>query len=174
TGGAAEFLLLRQVDERRWRVSAGGKRIRPATRLEVCPLDEPSAVATVIEERDENQRAVSFDHPINSYPREFVDMPLQPYITEKLDDPERYQTVFARYEGSAAAPTAGLHFTGQYLIELQRAGIQFAYCTLHIGLDTFAPVREENIAEHKIHTERAVLLAEDAEIINQARLRGGR
>ncbi len=174
SGGAAEILLLRQMDERRWLVAVGGKRIRPGTRLEVGPLDEPSAVATVIEERDENQRVVEFDRPINSYLREIGETPLPPYITEKLDDPERYQTVFARYEGSAAAPTAGLHFTGQYLIELQRAGIQFAYCTLHIGLDTFAPVREENIAEHKIHTERAVLLAEDAEIINQARLRGGR
>ena len=174
SGGAAEILLLRQMDERRWLVAVGGKHIRPGTRLEVGHPGNAGAIATVIEERDENQRVVEFDRPINPYLREIGETPLPPYITEKLDDPERYQTVFARYEGSAAAPTAGLHFTGGYLIELQRAGVQIAYCTLHIGLDTFAPVREENIADHKIHTERAVLRPEDAEIINQARLRGGR
>mgnify|MGYP001198119347 FL=1 len=174
SGGAAEILLLRQMDERRWLVAVGGKRIRPGTQLAIDRADGANLIATVIEERDENQRVVEFDQPINPYLREIGETPLPPYITEPLDDPERYQTVFARYEGSAAAPTAGLHFTGEYLIELQRAGIQFAYCTLHIGLDTFAPVREENITEHRIHTERAILPPEDAEIINQARLRGNR
>ena len=91
-----------------------------------------------------------------------------------LADASRYQTVFARYDGSAAAPTAGLHFTGQMLIDLKRRGIQIAYCTLHIGLDTFAPVREEHIEDHKIHTERAVLTPEDAQTINNAKLGGGR
>ncbi|HMM27018.1 MAG TPA: tRNA preQ1(34) S-adenosylmethionine ribosyltransferase-isomerase QueA [Aggregatilineaceae bacterium] len=174
SGGAAEILLLRQLGERRWLVVVGGKRIGHGTQLEVGRAGGSGVIATVIEARDENERVVEFDRPINPYLKEFGETPLPPYITVPLDDPERYQTVFARYEGSAAAPTAGLHFTGQYLIELQRAGIQLAYCTLHIGLDTFAPVREENIADHKMHTERAVLKSEDAEIINNARLRGGR
>lgn len=174
SGGAAEILLLRQLDERRWLVVVGGKRIRRGTRLEIGRPGGPTHIATVIEERDENQRVVEFDQPINAHLQELGKTPLPPYITEPLDDPERYQTVYARVEGSAAAPTAGLHFTGEFLLELQRAGIQFAYCTLHIGLDTFAPVREEIITEHRMHTERAVLKPEDAEIINNARLQGHR
>src|SRR5690606_37181533 len=110
SGAAAEILLLRQMDERRWLVAVGGKRIRPGTQLAIDRADGANLIATVIEERDENQRVVEFDRPINPYLREIGETPLPPYITEPLDDPERYQTVFARYEGSAAAPTAGLHF----------------------------------------------------------------
>jgi len=101
-------------------------------------------------------------------------VPLPPYIHTPLQDPERYQTVFARYDGSAAAPTAGLHFTGDMLIDLQRQGIELAYCTLHIGLDTFQPVKEANIEQHRMHSEWASLSAEDAHKINDAKLAGRR
>ncbi len=126
------------------------------------------------EDQAEAQRIVEFSEPINEQLEELGETPLPPYITTPLDDPNRYQTVFARTEGSAAAPTAGLHFTGEMLVNLRQQGIEIATCTLHIGLDTFSPVREENILEHKMHTEQAVLTPENAQIINNARLRGNR
>jgi len=101
-------------------------------------------------------------------------VPLPPYIHEKLSDPERYQTVYAREPGSAAAPTAGLHFTPRLLEELQAKGVKLAYVTLHVGLDTFAPVTEENPKEHIIHTEWCELTQETADLINQTKQTGGR
>jgi S-adenosylmethionine:tRNA ribosyltransferase-isomerase len=101
-------------------------------------------------------------------------VPLPPYIHEKLTDPERYQTVFAREPGSAAAPTAGLHFTPRLLQELQANGVKIAYVTLHVGLDTFAPVTEDDPQEHKIHTEWCELPQETADLINETRQNGGR
>jgi S-adenosylmethionine:tRNA ribosyltransferase-isomerase len=101
-------------------------------------------------------------------------VPLPPYIHEKLRDPERYQTVYAREPGSAAAPTAGLHFTPHLLEELQAKGVKIAYVTLHVGLDTFAPVTEDNPEEHKIHTEWCELPQETADLINQTKRAGGR
>jgi S-adenosylmethionine:tRNA ribosyltransferase-isomerase len=101
-------------------------------------------------------------------------VPLPPYIHEKLDDPERYQTVYARESGSAAAPTAGLHFTQRLLEELQDKGVKVAYVTLHVGLDTFAPVTEDDPREHKIHTEWCELPQETADLINRTREAGGR
>lgn len=174
TGGAAEILLLRPLDDRRWVAIVGGKRIQTGTQLAVGRGGGDQLTATVIEEREENQRVVEFSAAVRPYLDELGETPLPPYITTPLADPNRYQTVFAREDGSAAAPTAGLHFTPGMLIDLKRQGIEFAYCTLHIGLDTFAPVREADVTQHKIHRERAVLLAEDAQIINQARLRGNR
>jgi S-adenosylmethionine:tRNA ribosyltransferase-isomerase len=101
-------------------------------------------------------------------------VPLPPYIHEKLDDPERYQTVYAKELGSAAAPTAGLHFTSRLLEELQVKGVKITYVTLHVGLDTFAPVMEDNPEEHKIHSEWCELSQETADTINETRGRGGR
>ena len=173
TGGAAEVLLLRQLDSTHWLVIVGGKRIKRGTKLAVGQGDT-TVEAEVVEEREENQRVLAFAEPIQPYLTQIGETPLPPYITTPLDDPERYQTIYARYEGSAAAPTAGLHFTADMLIALQRQGIEIAYCTLHIGLDTFAPVREENVTEHHMHTERAVLTPEDAQRINNARLHGHR
>lgn len=173
SGGAAEVLLLRQLDATRWLVIVGGKRIKRGTKLAVGQ-GKTTVEAEVVEEREENQRVLAFAEPIQPYLPQIGETPLPPYITTPLDDPERYQTIYARYEGSAAAPTAGLHFTADMLIALQRQGIEIAYCTLHIGLDTFAPVREENVAEHHMHTERAILTAEDAQRINNARLHGHR
>ncbi len=173
TGGAAEVLLLRQLDATHWLVIVGGKRIKLGTKLAVGQ-GETVVEAEVVQEREENQRVLAFAEPIQPYLPQIGETPLPPYITTPLDDPERYQTIYARYEGSAAAPTAGLHFTADMLIALQRRGVELAYCTLHIGLDTFAPVREENVAEHHMHTERAILTPEDAQRINNAKLHGHR
>ncbi len=173
TGGAAEILLLRQIDDTRWIVIVGGKRVSTGTRLAVGQGDK-TIEATVIEDRDENRRVVEFAEPIRPYLDDLGEMPLPPYITTPLEDASRYQTIYARYDGSAAAPTAGLHFTADMLLALNRQGIEIAYCTLHIGMDTFAPVREENVREHKMHTERAILTPEDAQTINNARLHGSR
>ena len=101
-------------------------------------------------------------------------MPLPPYITHKLEDKNRYQTVYARYDGSAAAPTAGLHFTNELLDEISRKGIRIAHVTLHVGLGTFRPVKEENILDHKMHSEFCIITEENAQIINSSRREGGR
>lgn len=173
TGGGVELLLLRQLDDKRWRTLVGGRGVHEGTVLKLQHGDI-DLTATVIEEGDQSQRVVEFSEPISPYLGDLGAMPLPPYITAELEDPERYQTVYARSEGSAAAPTAGLHFTGDLLFDLQRAGVNIAYCTLHVGLDTFAPVREEDPTQHKIHREYAELTAENAKIINEAKLAGGR
>lgn len=173
TGGAAEILLLRQITDKQWVALVGGRRILQGTEL-LLEHNGRSLSATVVAEGHESERTIEFSEPLRPYLDDLGEMPLPPYITARLDDPERYQTVFAHQEGSAAAPTAGLHFTGDMLLSLQQQGIKIAYCTLHIGLDTFAPVRVENIADHKIHRERAELTAENAKIINEAKLAGGR
>lgn len=173
TGGAAEILLLRPLTATRWLAIVGGKRILTGTRLAVGH-DGTAIEATVVEEREENQRVVEFAEPIRPHLETIGETPLPPYITTPLGNPERYQTIYARTEGSAAAPTAGLHFTGDMLIALNRQGIEMAYCTLHIGMDTFSPVRVENVQEHQMHTERSTLTAENAQRINNARLQGHR
>lgn len=171
TGGMVEILLLKQLDALRWKAMVGGKRVLEGVEL---ALNEGKITVTVEEVGEESQRVIRFDQPIERWLEDIGEMPLPPYIKETLQDPERYQTVYSRVRGSAAAPTAGLHFTGDLLMDLQQHGVQLAYCTLHVGLDTFAPVKEENIYEHKIHRERAILTPEDARIINEAKLAGGR
>jgi len=130
--------------------------------------------AEIIEILEGSERLIQFSEPIGPYFSRMGNVPLPPYIHEKLNDPERYQTVYAREPGSAAAPTAGLHFTPRLLEELQAKGVKIAYVTLHVGLDTFAPVTENNPEEHKIHTEWCELPQETAELINQTRTAGGR
>ncbi len=171
TGGAVEVLLLRQLDETRWLALVGGRRVLPGTNL-VFPNTDVTAQIT--EALEESKRIIQFNRPDNHQLAELGEAPLPPYIHERLSDSERYQTVYNRHEGSAAAPTAGLHFTPDLLIALKEKGVQFAYCTLHIGLDTFQPVKVETVEQHHIHSERAQLKAEDARIINQAKLAGGR
>lgn len=171
TGGAVEVLLLRQLDETRWLALVGGRRLLPGTNL-VFPNTDVTAQIT--EALEESKRIVQFNRPVNHQLAELGEAPLPPYIHERLSDSERYQTVYNRHEGSAAAPTAGLHFTPDLLIALKEKGVQFAYCTLHIGLDTFQPVKVETVEQHHIHSEGAQLKAEDARIINQAKLAGGR
>lgn len=171
TGGAAEILLLRQLTPTRWNALIGGKNIAVGTRL---AFPDSALTATVVEDRSGAERVVEFSEPPGSHLAKIGQTPLPPYIHIPVTDPERYQTVYARQEGSAAAPTAGLHFTPDLLIDLRRKGVLLAHCTLHIGLDTFQPVKVENIEDHEIHSEYAELSAQDAEIINKAKLAGGR
>jgi S-adenosylmethionine:tRNA ribosyltransferase-isomerase len=130
--------------------------------------------AEIVEVLDGSRRRVRFAEPVETHLSRDGQMPLPPYIHEKLGDPERYQTVYSKTPGSAAAPTAGLHFTTRLLDELKASGVQMASVTLHVGLDTFAPVTEDDPAEHKIHTEWCELSAEVAAKINQTKKSGGR
>jgi len=170
TGGRVELLLLRRRDLLRWEALVGGKGLRVGIKLRV----EDGPEATILEFMAGAERLLLFSEPIEPYFPKVGHVPLPPYIHEKLDDPERYQTVYAREPGSAAAPTAGLHFTPRLMDELQGMGVKIAYVTLHVGLDTFAPVTEENPETHKIHTEWCELPQETADLINQTRAAGGR
>jgi len=170
TGGRVELLLLRRRDEVTWEALVGGKglRVGKSARVEDGPEVE------ILEELAGSERLIKFSEPIEPHFSQVGNVPLPPYIHEKLDDPERYQTVYAREPGSAAAPTAGLHFTPRLFEELQVKGVRIAYVTLHVGLDTFAPVNEENPQEHKIHSEWCELNQETADAINETRTRGRR
>lgn len=171
TGGAVEILLLRQLDGTRWQALAGGRRVEVGTQL---AFPGSTVTAHVLEKLDSAERLINFSQPVNDLLRELGETPLPPYIHTRLDDAERYQTVYSRREGSAAAPTAGLHFTPELLLALKTRGVHMAYCTLHIGLDTFQPVRVEQIEQHHMHSEWAQLSSDDARIINEAKLSGGR
>ncbi|HEY5902038.1 MAG TPA: S-adenosylmethionine:tRNA ribosyltransferase-isomerase, partial [Anaerolineales bacterium] len=142
TGGRVELLLLRRRDVLTWESLVGGKGLRTGTRLTI-EMGEPGAAsgleAEVVGMLEGAERLVRFSEPVEQHFAEAGKVPLPPYIHEKLDDPERYQTVYAREPGSAAAPTAGLHFTQRLLDELQERGVRLGYVTLHVGLDTFAP-----------------------------------
>jgi S-adenosylmethionine:tRNA ribosyltransferase-isomerase len=170
TGGRVELLLLRQRDELIWEALVGGKGLRVGSKVRV----EDGPETEITETLNGAQRLIRFKEPIEPYFPKVGNVPLPPYIHEPLKDPERYQTVYARQPGSAAAPTAGLHFTPRLLEELDKQGVKIAYVTLHVGLDTFAPVTESNPEEHKIHTEWCELPLESAEAINKTRERGGR
>ncbi len=159
TGGRVELLLLRREDELTWRCLVGGKGVRVATKMQV----EDGPQAEIVKVLNGSERLIQFTEPIEPYFPRIGNVPLPPYIHEKLNDPERYQTVYAREPGSAAAPTAGLHFTPPLLGELQKQGVKIAYVTLHVGLDTFAPVTEDNPQEHVIHTEWCELNQRDRE-----------
>lgn len=170
TDGHVELLLLRRRDELTWEALVGGKGLRVGRKVFV----ENGPQAKILEILEGSERLIKFSEPIEPYFSKVGNVPLPPYIHEKLIDPERYQTVYSRDVGSAAAPTAGLHFTPQLLNELQEKGVKLAYVTLHVGLDTFAPVTEENPEEHKIHTEWCELSQETADIINKTKQLGGR
>ena len=173
TGGKVEILLLRPLDDRRWEVLVGGKRVRVDTHL-VVEKEGIQVSARVVEELSQARRILEFDQPIIPLLDRLGHTPLPPYIHRPLADGERYQTVYSRADGSAAAPTAGLHFTPELLLALRKQGVMLASVTLHIGLDTFKPVTTENVADHPIHSEWATLSPEVAHQINQARLAGGR
>ncbi len=174
TGGAIEVLLLRRIEPRKWLTIVGGKRPRIGTRLELIGSNSEKVMATIVAEGEKSERVIEFDEPITGRLERLGEVPLPPYVHEPLDNPERYQTIYASEPGSAAAPTAGLHFTPELLLRVREMGVKIAYCTLHIGLDTFRPVTEENIEDHKMHSEYAVLEPKDAEIINRVKLSGGR
>jgi len=170
TGGRVELLLLRRRDELTWEALVGGKGLQVGKAVYI----ENGPRAEIIEILEGSERLIKFSEPIEPYFSKVGNVPLPPYIHEKLNDPERYQTVYSRDVGSAAAPTAGLHFTPQLLDELKEKGVKIAYVTLHVGLDTFAPVTEEDPEEHKIHTEWCELPQETADLINQTKQNGGR
>ena len=164
SGGEAELLLLRREKPGLWQCLARpGKRLRPGTRL----LFNDELEARIVESMESGLRLVEFND--ESLIEKVGQAPLPPYIHEPLQDPERYQTVYARRLGSAAAPTAGLHFTEKLMQELQARGVQMAFFTLHVGLDTFRPVDEEDPREHKLHTEYWEVSPQAAESINCAR-----
>lgn len=171
TGGAVEILLLRKLDDLRWHTLVGGRRVVEGTRF---TLDDTDLTAEVTEVLHESERVIAFSAPIEGLIDGVGEMPLPPYIRARLSDPERYQTVYNKQSGSAAAPTAGLHFTPELLLALRDKGVLFAECTLHVGLGTFMPMKVERIADHQIHGEWASLRAEDAKIINEAKLAGKR
>lgn len=174
SGGQVELLLLRRLDDRRWEALVGGRRVRPGTRLRLLTEGSPAEVR-VLEDLGEARRVVEFDRATEDGWLDRVgQVPLPPYIHLPLADRERYQTVYSRERGSAAAPTAGLHFTPDLLLELRARGVHIEAVTLHIGLDTFKPVTAEEVSEHTLHSEWASLSPEAAQRINQARLAGGR
>ena len=169
-GGKAELLLLKKLGPQTWRALGGGKGLKVGRRLSI----EDGLEAEIIEVLDGPERLVRFDDPIEPYLERVGHVPLPPYIHKKLEDPERYQTIYASEPGSAAAPTAGLHFTPELMAKLEGKGVSFARLTLHVGLDTFAPVTEKDPTQHKIHTEWCELSPETAAQINQVRRDGGR
>ena len=167
-----EFLLLKQLENDNWEVMVRpGKKLRAGTKVE---FGEGLLEAEILEVMENGDRKVHFKY--NGIFNEILDqiglMPLPPYITEKLKDKDRYQTVYAKYEGSAAAPTAGLHFTEELIEKIKAKGVEIANVTLHVGIGTFRPVKVENIEEHKMHTEHYYIKQEDAEQINKAKKEG--
>lgn len=177
TGGKVEILLLRQRADGAWETLVGGKRVRP--RMHLTLLDGPDgettdATAEVIEAGERGMRVLTFDRPVLPLAGEVGATPLPPYIHTPLQDAGRYQTIYARVPGSAAAPTAGLHFTPKLLHKLEEMGVRSAFVNLHIGLDTFRPVSEERVEAHRMHTEYASLTEKAAAQINRTRTEGGR
>lgn len=170
TGGRVELLLLRREDETTWETLVGGKGMKAGREFQV----EGGPFGRVVEELEGSRRRVRFAEPVEPYLPGAGQMPLPPYIHTPLVNPERYQTVYAVQPGSAAAPTAGLHFTTDLMERLTELGIAFAGVTLHVGLDTFAPVTEEDPTAHAIHTEWCELTSAAAVQINAARANGGR
>ena len=170
SGGRVEVLLLRKMDTLTWECLIGGKRMGPGKRFTV----ESGPQGVVVETLLGAKRMVRFEQPIESFLNLAGEMPLPPYIHERLQTPDRYQTVFAETPGSAAAPTAGLHFTQELIHEVEAKGVRFAHVTLHVGLDTFAPVTEEDPQEHHIHKEWCELTEETAALIRETRTAGKR
>jgi S-adenosylmethionine:tRNA ribosyltransferase-isomerase len=170
TGGRVELLLLRRVGEGVWEALVGGKGLVAGKRLQV----EGGPQAEIQRVLEGPRRLVRFMDGLEHTLDHIGHMPLPPYIHEPLQDPERYQTVYASQLGSAAAPTAGLHFTPQLMERLKGQGIGFARVTLHVGLDTFAPVTEDDPEEHKIHSEWCQLSPQAADAINLAHRQGKR
>ena len=174
TGGKIEFLLLKRLELDKWEVILRpGKKAKPGSRFE---FGGGLLRAKVLEVIEDGNRIVRFEY--DGVWEEILDklgeMPLPPYIKEKLSDKERYQTVYSKIEGSAAAPTAGLHFTKELLKKIEDMGVETAYLTLHVGLGTFRPVSVDNVEEHIMHSEFYQVSPETAEKINRTRERGGR
>ena len=173
-GTFIEFLLLEQKGDKIWEIICRpGKKAKVGRRFS---FGGGRLIAEVLEVKDDGNRVVRFECDGNFFTalEDVGQMPLPPYITEKLEDKERYQTVYSKELGSAAAPTAGLHFTPEMLDELRAKGVKTAFVTLHVGLGTFRPVKEENVLDHKMHSEHYYLPAETAALINETKKNGGR
>ena len=174
TGGATELVLLKELTDDRWECLARpGKKLRPGTEITFGGGELTGVVEEVLED---GNRIIRFRY--EGIFLEILDrlgnMPLPPYIKAQLEDPERYQTVYAREPGSAAAPTAGLHFTKELLAEIEAMGVFVRFVTLHVGLGTFRPVKAENIEDHDMHSEYCTIPPETAETVNTVRKNGGR
>ncbi|WP_054958143.1 tRNA preQ1(34) S-adenosylmethionine ribosyltransferase-isomerase QueA [Paenibacillus dakarensis] len=174
TGAKAEVLLLKNLDGDRWEALVKpGKKLKKGN---VITFGEGKLRAVIEEEGDMGARILSFTY--DGIFQEILDslgqMPLPPYIKEKLDDRDRYQTVYAKHEGSAAAPTAGLHFTEELLDRIRERGVDIAFITLHVGLGTFRPMSVDRVEDHVMHEEYYILSQETAELLNETKRRGGR
>jgi S-adenosylmethionine:tRNA ribosyltransferase-isomerase len=170
TGGAVEVLLLRRTKPQFWVALVGGRGIRSGQRLQI----EGGPQSLVLDDLGESRRLIQFDEPISAHLDASGEMPVPPYIHTPLQNAEEYQTVFAEVPGSAAAPTAGLHFTSSLLKAIRSKGTQIVKVLLHVGLDTFAPVTTKDPREHTIHKEWCQVTPQAASIINQTRRTGGR
>ncbi len=173
-GTFIEFLLLEQKGDKLWEIICRpGKKAKVGTKFS---FGGGRLIAEVVEVKDDGNRVVRFECEGNFFTAldDVGQMPLPPYITAKLEDKERYQTVYSRELGSAAAPTAGLHFTPELLEKLHEIGVKTAFVTLHVGLGTFRPVKEDNVLDHKMHSEHYYLPKETADLINETKAKGGR
>ena len=174
TGANVEFLLLNRIENDTWEAMVRpGRKLLPGTKV---IFGDGLLKATVQEILDGGNRKVEFEYDgiFNEILDEIGMMPLPPYIHESLEDKDKYQTVYAKYEGSAAAPTAGLHFTPELLDKIKEKGIEIANVTLHVGIGTFRPVKEENIEDHDMHSEHYYKKKEDAEKINKSKRNGNK
>ena len=174
TGGKIEFLLLKRNEDDSWETLVKpGKRAKIGAKFS---FGGSKLFAEVVDILVDGSRLVKFDY--NGIFEEILDelgnMPLPPYITEKLEDKDRYQTVYSKHNGSAAAPTAGLHFTDQLLDQIRAKGVKTAFVTLHVGLGTFRPVKVDDVGKHKMHSEFYMVSQEAADIINEARVKSKR
>ena len=173
-GGAVELVLLRDLGEGRWEcLSRPGRKTKPGTALSFGGGELKATVEAVAEG---GNRIVKFDYQgiFLEVLERLGKMPLPPYIKEELNDPERYQTVYSRELGSAAAPTAGLHFTNELLEKIQAMGVKVCYVTLHVGLGTFRPVKEDEIENHEMHSEFCIIPEDTARTVTEAKQNGGR
>lgn len=174
TGARVEFLLLRQISGNRWEtLCKPGKKAREGAKFS---FGDGLLRATVAEVKEDGNRIVDFDCDENFFATldKIGKMPLPPYITEELKDKERYQTVYSHELGSAAAPTAGLHFTEELMKKIKAKGVNIAYVTLHVGLGTFRPVKVDDVTNHKMHSEHYEIPEETARLINETKQKGGR
>ena len=174
TGAHVEVFLLKKLSKDTWETLVKpGKKLKPGARV---VFGDGLLKATILDTMEEGIRKVLFEYDgiFEEVLDKLGEMPLPPYITHKLKDRDRYQTVYARYDGSAAAPTAGLHFTKELLTELEAKGVRIAYVTLHVGLGTFRPVKVDDVANHHMHSEHYIITGEAADIINTTKENGGR
>ncbi|MCH4518980.1 tRNA preQ1(34) S-adenosylmethionine ribosyltransferase-isomerase QueA [Staphylococcus haemolyticus] len=174
TGAKVEMLMLTRIENNDWEVL-----LKPAKRIKVgnkLSFGEGKIIAECIQELDQGGRIMRLHYEgiLEERLNELGEMPLPPYIKERLDDPDRYQTVYAKESGSAAAPTAGLHFTDELLDEIRAKGINIAFITLHVGLGTFRPVSVEDINDHEMHSEYYKMTQETADLLNQTKKEGHR